>query len=117
MTWGVRHMNLLLLPFAGRYLTLTAAVVATVVFTLLSIGHLAFLIPAAVTAAVSLIGIHDVVQTRHSILRNYPITAHIRFFLESFRPEIRQYFLEDDHDGAPFPRKKRSIVYQRAKGQ
>jgi glutamate synthase domain-containing protein 2 len=43
--------------------------------------------------------------------------AHMRFMLEKIRPEIRQYFLESDTDGTPFNRNKRSIVYQRAKGQ
>ena len=56
-------------------------------------------------------------QTKHSLRRNYPILAHIRFMLEKIRPEIRQYFLESDTDGTPFNRAKRAIVYQRAKGQ
>jgi glutamate synthase domain-containing protein 2 len=43
------------------------------------------------------------------------IAAHIRFLLENIRPEMRQYFFESDKDGAPFPRDKRAIVYQRAK--
>ena len=49
------------------------------------------------------------------MLRNYPLTAHIRFILEEIRPEIRQYFLESEKDGTPFSRDKRAIVYQRAK--
>jgi glutamate synthase domain-containing protein 2 len=56
-------------------------------------------------------------QKRHAILRSYPIAAHFRFLFEEIRPEIRQYFLESDTDGTPFNRDKRSIVYQRAKGQ
>ncbi len=39
----------------------------------------------------------------------------MRFILEEIRPELRQYFFEADKDGAPFPRDKRAIVYQRAK--
>ncbi len=35
---------------------------------------------------------------------------------ESIRPEINQYFIESDTDGAPIPRNLRSLVYQRAKG-
>ena len=62
-----------------------------------------------------LVGIHDLSQTKRSILRNYPILAHFRFFFEMIRPEIRQYFLEDDTVAAPFSRNQRSIVYQRAK--
>ena len=66
-------------------------------------------------AALMAVGFHDMTQTRHAILRNYPIAAHLRFLLETIRPEIRQYFIEGDKDGAPFPRDKRAIVYQRAK--
>ena len=64
-----------------------------------------------------LVGLWDMIQTKHAIRRNYPILAHIRFFLEYIRPEIRQYFLEDDVTAAPFARNQRSIVYQRAKQQ
>ncbi len=69
----------------------------------------------AVALAVSLIGLYDITQTRHAILRNYPIIGHLRFFFEKIRPELRQYFFEGDTDGKPFPREKRAIVYQRAK--
>lgn len=61
------------------------------------------------------VGFHDLTQTRHAVLRNYPVAAHLRFLLESIRPEMRQYFFEGDKDGMPFPRDKRAIVYQRAK--
>jgi glutamate synthase domain-containing protein 2 len=44
------------------------------------------------------------------------VVAHLRFFLEHFRPEIRQYFIEADTEELPFSRVQRSIVYQRAKG-
>ena len=62
------------------------------------------------------LGIYDVVQVRHSILRNYPIMGHLRFLFEGIRPEIRQYLMESDQDEEPFSRDKRSIIYQRAKG-
>ena len=63
------------------------------------------------------VGIYDLVQTRRSILRNYPIIGHMRFMLEFVRPEIRQYFIESDNEATPFSRSQRSLVYQRAKGQ
>ena len=63
------------------------------------------------------LGIYDVVQTRHAIVRNYPIVGHLRYLFESIRPEIRQYFFESDLDGKPFSRRQRSVVYQRAKNQ
>lgn len=63
----------------------------------------------------TLLGIRDLRQDRHSVLRNYPVIGHVRYLLESIRPEIRQYFLESNLDGAPFSREKRSLVYDRAK--
>jgi glutamate synthase domain-containing protein 2 len=74
------------------------------------------LVPAVIAGALFLLGVHDVRQRRHSILRNYPVVGHLRFLLESFRPEIRQYIIEGDHDEVPFSRQDRGLVYQRAKG-
>ena len=71
---------------------------------------------ASVSGLLSVVGIWDLVQTRQSIRRNYPILAHLRFFLEFIRPEIRQYFLETDQERIPFSRAQRALVYQRAKG-
>src|SRR5262249_8362869 len=68
----------------------------------------------ALFGVLSVVGVHDLVQTRHAVLRNYPISAHLRFLLESIRPEMRQYFFEGEKDGAPFSRDKRAIAYQRA---
>ncbi|HEY1115760.1 MAG TPA: FMN-binding glutamate synthase family protein [Chitinophagaceae bacterium] len=63
------------------------------------------------------LALSDLRQRRHAIMRNYPVIGHLRYFLESIRPEIRQYFFESDLDGAPFNRRQRSIVYQRAKNE
>ena len=65
----------------------------------------------------SLLGLYDLAQSRSSILRNYPVIGHLRFLLEFIRPEIRQYFIENDTDAAPFSRSQRSLVYARAKGE
>ena len=78
--------------------------------------------PLATSAVVALallclVGVHDVVQRQHSILRNYPVIGHIRWITELIRPEIRQYLIEADEDAAPFSRSQRSLVYQRAKGE
>lgn len=63
-----------------------------------------------------LIGIHDILSVKHTILRNYPVVGHLRYMLEFIRPEIQQYFVESDRDGTPFSREIRSLVYQKAKG-
>lgn len=65
----------------------------------------------------TILGIYDIVQTRHTLLRNYPVLGHFRYLLEMIRPEIQQYFIEKDIDGRPFSRDQRSVIYQRAKGE
>ncbi len=70
----------------------------------------------AACAALAMVGLHDVLQKQHAVLRNYPVIGHLRFLLEYIRPEIRQYFIESDSEATPFSRAQRSLVYQRAKG-
>lgn len=71
---------------------------------------------AAVPFVLVAIGIWDLVQRRHAVLRNYPVIGHVRWIVETIRPEIRQYLLEGDDDTTPFSRAQRSMVYRRAKG-
>ena len=61
------------------------------------------------------VGVRDIFQTKHSILRNFPLLGHMRYFFESVRPELRQYFVESDFEQNPYSREMRSVVYQRAK--
>ena len=61
------------------------------------------------------LGIYDVLQTKHTLLRNYPLLGHGRYIMEELRPKIYQYFVESDTDGRPISRIFRSVVYQRAK--
>ncbi|MFW2439275.1 MAG: FMN-binding glutamate synthase family protein [Arenicellales bacterium] len=63
-----------------------------------------------------LLGIYDILQKKHTLLRLYPVIGHGRFLFESVRPEIQQYFVESDINGTPINREFRSLVYQRAKG-
>jgi len=62
------------------------------------------------------VGTYDLVQRRHSVLRNYPVLGHMRYLFESVRPELQQYFIERNFDGRPFDRDVRTVVYERAKG-
>ena len=68
-----------------------------------------------IATCLTCLGVYNISQKRHAILRNYPISGHIRFLFENFRPEVRQYFIEGDREEVPFSRMQRSIVYQRAK--
>jgi glutamate synthase domain-containing protein 2 len=102
--------------FPVRYWAWLLAAVLTLVFALMHVisgsGGLFAL------AGLFLVGLgwRDTRQTRHSVLRNYPVIGHLRFLLEFIRPEMRQYFIESDNEAAPFSRQQRSLVYQRAKG-
>ena len=113
-------MWLLLLPLKLRYILLSTALLGLAGSAALAwqyAGQIAVLLLTLIFFGLfSMLGLRDFFQTRHAILRNYPITAHLRFLFEKIRPEMRQYFFEDDKDGLPFPRDKRAIVYQRAKG-
>jgi glutamate synthase domain-containing protein 2 len=100
-----------------RFIAFFAVVALWVLSALqLAVGQASFLWVLFLTGLVVL-GVYDLQQTSHAILRNYPIIGHLRFLLEFVRPELRQYFIESDHDAVPFSRSQRSLVYARAKGQ
>ena len=103
------------LPVRYSFMALCAFGVLLSLFSLaiFNVGWLALLVCAVLTG----VGVHDLRQTRHAILRNYPVIGHMRFLFEFIRPEIRQYFIESDAEAAPFSRAQRSLVYQRAKGE
>ncbi len=98
-----------------RYYALAGAVLVFVVALAAALIQPRWLLVAVAAGALIGVGLHDLFQTRHSILRNYPILAHFRFFFEEIRPEIRQYLVEGDNEAVPFSRTQRSLVYQRAK--
>ncbi|MEY3613548.1 MAG: Glutamate synthase large chain [Pseudomonadota bacterium] len=94
-----------------RYLPWLATVPASLVcwpFSLWASGGFAVLF---------LLGWVDFQQTKQSVRRNYPLTGRLRYGLEYIRPEIRQYFLEDDEEKLPFSRNQRAMVYARSKKQ
>lgn len=99
-----------------RYWILMAVCALTGAAAVLALWTSWFWLPALGFATLTLVGLHDVTQTRHAILRNYPILGHMRFLFEGIRPEIRQYLIESDQDEEPFSRDARALVYQRAKG-
>ncbi len=60
---------------------------------------------------------HDLTQKKHSILRNYPLIGHLRYFLEKQGEYFRQYFFAGDRDEMPFNRATRTWVYKNAKNE
>lgn len=98
----------------GAFAASLALCLLTVLAAVLT-GTIAWMILAAVSGALALLGVFDLAQRQHSILRNYPILGHARFMAESIRPEIQQYFIERDYDGRPYDRDTRTAIYERAK--
>lgn len=68
-----------------------------------------------VAVPLTAIGCYDMVQTKHSLRRNFPLLGRGRWLMEFLRPFVRQYFIESEIDGAPVNRMFRSVIYQRAK--
>lgn len=103
--------------FPIRYTVMVLCVAGAIVGlgAALAWGYWWWLLPV-VLGGLAVIGALDLRQTRHAVLRNYPVIGHMRFMLEYIRPEIRQYFIEGDHENLPFSRAQRSLVYQRSKG-
>ena len=92
------------------------AILVTIAILGLSMVSLNWLWLFGVVGPITLLGLYDILQTKHSILRLYPVLGRFRYILESVRPEIQQYFVETNLDGTPISREFRSLIYQRAKG-
>ena len=101
----------------GRYLIFNSLVLALIVHSTWSWIYGAGLFSWCVLAFLVAVGVSDLTQKHHAILRNYPVIGHLRFLLEFIRPEVRQYFIESDNESEPFSRSERSLVYSRSKGQ
>ncbi|MBS42131.1 MAG: FMN-binding glutamate synthase family protein [Nocardioides sp.] len=95
-----------LLAVLGAFATLAAV-----------IGGPGWIVLLVVVVAMLAVGVYDLVQTRHAILRNYPVLGHMRYLMESIRPELQQYFIERNFDGRPFDRDTRTSIYQQAKAE
>ncbi|KAA1171313.1 FMN-binding glutamate synthase family protein [Marinobacter salinexigens] len=101
--------------FPLRYTVFVLSLAGFILSLIISISVGAGAIFPIIFGALSALGIYDLRQRKHTVSRNYPIVAHIRYLLESFGPEIRQYFIQSDTEERPFSREQRAIVYQRAK--
>ncbi|NNK69117.1 MAG: FMN-binding glutamate synthase family protein [Flavobacteriaceae bacterium] len=71
---------------------------------------------AWILVVLGLVAIRDIfVQKKHTISHNYPIVGHLRYFMESIGPEMRQYFVANNREELPFNRIERSWIYASAK--
>jgi glutamate synthase domain-containing protein 2 len=99
-----------------RYLAYAGSIVLALASLLLALFWPFAWWGVALFGALAILGTWDVLQSRSTLRRNYPVLAHFRYGLESVGPEIRQYFIEGDTAEVPFSRQQRALVYQRAKG-
>ncbi|CAH8286512.1 glutamate synthase domain-containing protein 2 [Mariniflexile fucanivorans] len=96
--------------------------IAFATFTLLTIGMVSIfwssvLWSLIVFLPIIIIGVYDIIQRKHAIKNNFPVIGRLRYLLETFRPEIQQYFVETETEGTPINRMFRSLIYTRAKNQ
>jgi glutamate synthase domain-containing protein 2 len=70
-----------------------------------------------IAAVLIIVALHNVMQTQHTILHNYPVFGYGRYWIEKLGPMLRQYLVADDNEELPFSRNERSWVYATAKGQ
>ncbi|MEZ5955415.1 MAG: FMN-binding glutamate synthase family protein [Hyphomonas sp.] len=95
---------------------------ALIIAALISVGGAVFWKtgPAAqstaiLAALVTLLGLYDLVQKRHSLWRNYPLLSRVRWLAEELRPFFRSYIVESETEGRPFNHEDRAMIYRRAK--
>jgi glutamate synthase domain-containing protein 2 len=98
-----------------RKLFILSAILITATLTAWTISWQPAIWSFLLWGPILIIGIFDLFQKKHSIVRNFPVFGHLRFVMEELRPKIYQYFVESDTDGTPFNRQSRSVIYQRAK--
>lgn len=99
-----------------EFVGFTIVTMLGVVILAVTYPKLILLIPALmVLIPIWGLGTVDFLQRRHAIRRNFPFVGRFRYWFETIRPEIYQYFIESNSEGVPFNRESRSVVYQRAK--
>lgn len=69
----------------------------------------------ALAVLLLLVAIHDLIQRKHAILRNFPIIGHFRYWFEAVGPELRQYIVTSNDEERPFSRDQRRWVYASSK--
>lgn len=62
-----------------------------------------------------LLGIWDMLQKKHTILRNFPVIGHLRYIAEHLGVFLRSFFYARDREELPFNRAQRTWVYEAAK--
>ena len=71
-----------------------------------------------VIIVLAIVAIRDIFfQSKHTISHNFPVVGHLRYWLESIGPEMRQYFVANNREELPFNRIERGWIYASAKNE
>lgn len=98
---------------AVRFAPLLTLLVLSIVFALWEPARWGLLLTLPLLA----IAVWDFFQNDHTLRRNYPLVARIRWIMEDLRPYFRAYVIEGDLEGRPFNHDERALVYARSKGE
>jgi glutamate synthase domain-containing protein 2 len=79
-------------------------------------SHLLLVLGYGTFAFLLVVLVYDLTQKKHTIMHNFPIVGHLRYFLETIGPELRQYLIASDKEERPFDRSERSWIYATSKG-
>ncbi len=101
--------------FHMRYVFFIFILIAALANLALAVINYKYAFGLLITLPLGFLGIRDLLQSNHNLLRNYPIIGHFRWLFEKIRPQIHQYLVESNTDGRPFNRDDRTVVYERAK--
>ncbi len=99
---------------ASRYALPAILLTLSVAFVLLGGGWRWGLV---ITLPLVALSAWDFFQDDHTLRRNYPLLARVRWIMEDLRPYLRAYVVEGDLEGRPFNHDERALVYARAKGE
>lgn len=78
---------------------------------------IALIIFGFLALVVAIIAVHDLIQRKHAVTRNFPVIGHCRYFFEEMGQPLRQYLFAGDRDERAYNRVTRSWVYASSKGQ
>lgn len=98
-----------------KQLFIWISILACIVIAALGLYMPVFFWLYAIALPLIAVGVNDMVQTRQTLKRNFPLVGRMRWWAEWMRPKVYQYFVESDTGGAPFNRLSRNVIYQRAK--
>ncbi|MEO9970955.1 MAG: FMN-binding glutamate synthase family protein [Hyphomonadaceae bacterium] len=98
-----------------RYIPVLLIVLA-LALCFVGFGHVPWLaLPGIILSGFLLLAAYDFLQRRHTLWRNFPILARVRWIAEELRPFFRAYMVESETEGRPFNHEERAMVYRRAK--